>query len=163
MSSACCAVIWLWLEIKELGLRWFWSLVPFTKGAILVHLFEPQPFVDTGKLILLSACPNGFIAFRFAFYKNEAKWTSAMAHCAKPCQSVRTRFGLVLGSACFATVGALPPEAAVSKTLSCVISFHMAIYNTALSRVDLVYLGGTISFHNENNFLGSMHSDRINT
>ena len=35
--------MWLWLKIKELGLRRFWSLVPFTKGPILAHLFEPQP------------------------------------------------------------------------------------------------------------------------
>ena len=39
--------IWLWLKIKEPGLRRFYSLVPFTKGAILVHVFKAQPFPGT--------------------------------------------------------------------------------------------------------------------
>ena len=34
---------WLWLKIKELGRRRFLFLVLFIKGAVLVHLFEPQP------------------------------------------------------------------------------------------------------------------------
>ena len=36
-------MIRVWLKIQELGLRRFESLVPYTKGAILVHPFEPQP------------------------------------------------------------------------------------------------------------------------
>ena len=31
----------MWLSMKDLGL----AMLPFTHGAILVHLFEPQPLV----------------------------------------------------------------------------------------------------------------------
>ena len=44
----------LWLEIKELGLRRFESLFPFTKGPFWVHLFEPLP-VTSGSGVLLVA------------------------------------------------------------------------------------------------------------
>ena len=36
--------IWVWLKNRELGLRAFLSLVPFTKVPILAHVFEPQPY-----------------------------------------------------------------------------------------------------------------------
>ena len=44
MTKVGFVVIWAWLKIQELGLRRFLSLVPFAKGAIVAHVFEPQPF-----------------------------------------------------------------------------------------------------------------------
>ena len=40
---------WVWLKMKELGLRRFWSSVPFAKGAMLVHVFELQPIEQANK------------------------------------------------------------------------------------------------------------------
>ena len=37
------ATKWVWLNIKELGLRRCWSLVPFTKVPFWYMSFEPQP------------------------------------------------------------------------------------------------------------------------
>ena len=69
------ALNWVWLKIQELGLRGF-SLFPLAKGAVWVHVFEPQPTVSVAKglaaprfachgglqpqtLELLSTCPSG--------------------------------------------------------------------------------------------------------
>ena len=40
--EACCDK-WVWLKIKELGLRGFSSLVPFAKVPFWYCVFEPQP------------------------------------------------------------------------------------------------------------------------
>ena len=39
-------LVWVWLKIKELGLRGFWSLVPYTKVPFWYHFFEPQPYLS---------------------------------------------------------------------------------------------------------------------
>ena len=43
-GEGCRRFIWVWLKIKELGLRGFSSLVPFTKVPCWYHFFEPQPY-----------------------------------------------------------------------------------------------------------------------
>ena len=45
-SQSGSDLIWVWLKIKELGLRRCLSLVPNTRVPFLVHLFEPQPYAD---------------------------------------------------------------------------------------------------------------------
>ena len=49
--------LWVWLKIKELGLRGFLSLVPFTMVPFWYHSFEPQPHrgtLQTGGRLLVS-------------------------------------------------------------------------------------------------------------
>ena len=40
-----CGAIWLWLKIKELGLRRCWSMFPLTRVPFWYRFFEPQLFV----------------------------------------------------------------------------------------------------------------------
>ena len=57
----------MWLKIKELGLRRISSLVPFAKGGLVVHVFEPQPpmlflqrfFLQPGHLIQTKISEDG--------------------------------------------------------------------------------------------------------
>ena len=42
--------IWVWRKIKQLGLRRFWSLVPFAKVPFWYRVFEPQPFISISLL-----------------------------------------------------------------------------------------------------------------
>ena len=37
--------IWLWLKVKQEGLRGFWSMFPLTKVPFWSRSFEPQPYI----------------------------------------------------------------------------------------------------------------------
>ena len=45
LRSDLALVIWVWLKIKDLGLRGFLSLVPFTKVPFWYQFLEPQPYL----------------------------------------------------------------------------------------------------------------------
>ena len=49
-------VIWVWLKIKQEGLRRCWSMFPLTRVPFWHRVFEPQPYMDTPRL---SAQPAG--------------------------------------------------------------------------------------------------------
>ena len=36
--------IWLWLKIKQEGLRGFWSMFPLTRVPFWYRVFEPHPY-----------------------------------------------------------------------------------------------------------------------
>ena len=38
-------ILWLWLKIKQEGLRGFWSMFPRTKVPFWDRFFEPQPYI----------------------------------------------------------------------------------------------------------------------
>ena len=46
LTALILGTIWVWIKIKELGLRRFSSLVPFTK--VPFGYIEPQPFPFAG-------------------------------------------------------------------------------------------------------------------
>ena len=69
MNMHCFHVLkWVWLKIKELGLRRILSLVPFAKGAILVHMCEPQPndYWLSSRLVLTGIYHNGKCKWKIA-------------------------------------------------------------------------------------------------
>ena len=41
---------WLWLKIKQEGLRRFWSMFPLTRVPLWYRFFEPQPIRGLGGL-----------------------------------------------------------------------------------------------------------------
>ena len=40
------SIIWVWLKIKELGLRRFWSMFPLARVPVWYRFFGPQPYYD---------------------------------------------------------------------------------------------------------------------
>ena len=60
--------IWVWLKIKQEGLRRFWSMFPPTRVPFWHRFFEPQPygcfsqldsdrFLQVGSFLLVSLAP----------------------------------------------------------------------------------------------------------
>ena len=49
--------IWVWLKIKQGGLRMSWSMFPLTRVPIWYRCFEPQPYIiGSAVLLVLTRC-----------------------------------------------------------------------------------------------------------
>ena len=51
--------MWVWLKIKQAGLRRFWSMFPLTRVPFWYWFFEPQPCVFFVTEVLRWLVPNG--------------------------------------------------------------------------------------------------------
>ena len=58
LQACALLVIWVWLKIKQEGLRRFWSMFPFTRVPFWVPIFDPQPYVYARPCLtaLVEAC-----------------------------------------------------------------------------------------------------------
>ena len=75
----CRFRIWVWLKIKQEGLRRFWSMVPLTRVPFWCRFFEPRPYLRS-KDQQISLIPfregqaiSGWVSFLFTSTKQEVK------------------------------------------------------------------------------------------
>ena len=53
-----CLAIWVWLKIKQEGLRWSWSMFPLTRVPFWYRFFEPQPYQPPLGVLVVPTPPD---------------------------------------------------------------------------------------------------------